>query len=44
LGVLALMVSVAYSIRVLLEYVSLNQVPLPLRRMLIGLGFATSGG
>jgi len=44
LGALALMVSVAYSIRVLLEYVSLNQVPFPLRRMLIGLGFAASGG
>jgi antigen flippase len=43
LGVVALMVSIAYSIRVLLKYVSLHQVPRPLRRLLIGFGFAASG-
>lgn len=42
LGILALVVSSAYSIRVLLKYVSLHQVPRPLRRLLIAMGFASA--
>jgi len=41
-GVLAVIVSCAYSIRVLLKFVALHQIPGPIRRLLIGFGFMSS--
>jgi enterobacterial common antigen flippase len=41
-GAFAIVLSGAYSIRVLVRLISLAQIPLPLRRLVIGLGFAPS--
>jgi enterobacterial common antigen flippase len=42
LGVLAVVLSTAYSIRVVVKLVSRDQIPRPLLRLLAGLGFAPS--
>jgi PST family polysaccharide transporter len=42
LGVLAVLLSTAYSIRVLVKLVSLEQIPRPMLRLLAGLGFVPS--
>jgi PST family polysaccharide transporter len=42
-GTIAVVVSGAYSIRVLLRLMPLNQIPSPIRRLIVGFGFVRSG-
>ena len=42
-GTLAVLLSAAHSIRVLLRLMPLNQIPSPIRRLIVGIGFVPSG-
>jgi antigen flippase len=43
IGALSLVLSCFYSIRVLLGLISLDRIPLPVRRLVVGFGFVPSG-
>jgi antigen flippase len=43
IGTLAVLLSAIHSIRVLVKLLPLNQIPSPIRRLIVGFGFATSG-
>jgi antigen flippase len=42
-GTLAVILSGAYSLRILLKLISLDQIPRPMRRLIVGFGYVPSG-